>query len=207
MHLETATPKMLELAKVFTSHLDHKYYLSGGTALALQIGHRTSIDLDYFTSDHIDTKKLKNLLNKILPTSKINFVFEEKDTLWCTIDDVKVSFISRLEKLLKPVKETEYFKLASIEDITIMKLSAIVGREEYKDYFDLACLSEITDTRSWISWWAQVYPQSDPISFIIALSALANIKPVPLQINENFHKINVSVTLQKAVLNIQKFFE
>jgi hypothetical protein len=203
IYSETITEKMQKVAQAIFDNLDQDYYLAGGTAIALQLGHRKSIDLDYFINKNIDTNKLKNQILEIFDNSKITFTFEEKNTLWCIIDDVKVSFISRFDVLLENLVINDSFCLASLSDLTIMKLSAICSREEYKDYFDLACLSTVTDVRRWSNWWQKVYANSDPISFIIALSNSDNISKISLNINDSFKNISVKNILDKVVLEIK----
>ena len=168
IHFETITPKMREIAQVVQARLDSAYYLAGGTALALLSGHRESIDLDYFTPLPIDTGRLKTLLLELFPETV--FTYEEIDTLWCRIDEVKVSFISRPVPLLGTTQEEGEFRLASVQDLVVMKLNAICGRDEYKDYYDLAELARLTDVREWGAFWKKVYPQSDPITWIVDLS-------------------------------------
>lgn len=205
IYYETITEKMHNVAKIIFNNFNIKYYLAGGTALSLQIGHRKSIDLDYFINDNIDTAKLKNDIREFFKEFPIEFVFEEKNTLWCTIDGVKISFISRFDVLLEDVLIVDNFRLAQIKDLTIMKLSAICGREEYKDYFDLACISTITDSRSWQSWWQEVYKNSDPISYMIALANVDNIQEIPLNIENKFKAISATNTIHKIVTEMKSF--
>jgi len=61
-----------------------------------------------------------------------------------------------------------------------MKLNAVCGRDEYKDYYDLAELSTLTGFREWPVFWAKVYPKSDPISWIVALAHIGSVVDVPL---------------------------
>ena len=103
IHYETITEKMRNIAEIIFNNFNDKYYLAGGTALSLQIGHRKSVDLDYFINDNIDTLKLKNNIREFFKELPVDFVFEEKNTLWCTIDGVKISFISRFDTLLEDV--------------------------------------------------------------------------------------------------------
>lgn len=170
---------MSEIAAAIQSHLDRSFYLAGGTALALHTGHRESVDLDYFSPRHIDTTHLKAVLSNVFP--QIIFTYEEIDTLWCVIDDVKVSFISRLAPLLDPLQEKEGLRLAGVRDLVIMKLNAICGRDEYKDYYDLAELAALTDTREWSLLWKRVYPANDPLAWIIALSHVGKVVEIPLR--------------------------
>lgn len=205
LHKDTITEKMEKISQIIFNDFESDYYLAGGTAIALQIGHRKSIDLDYFINKNIDTFLLKNQILEKFDGYSVQFVFEEKNTLWCVIDGVKVSFISRFDVLIKEAIVLDGFRLATLDDLVAMKLLAICGREEYKDYFDLACLSAITDIREWNNWWQKVYKNSDPISFMIALANADKILEIPLYINDNFKNISVKENISKALLEIKKF--
>ncbi len=74
--------------------LKNEFYLAGGTALALQIGHRDSIDFDFFSDKDFDTKELFEKLEKIFSAYKIKKVQDEKNTLTIVVDDnVRLSFL------------------------------------------------------------------------------------------------------------------
>ena len=60
IHRETITDDMAQIAKVVFDTLDKDFYLAGGTSLSLRLGHRKSVDLDYFINKEIDTLKLKD---------------------------------------------------------------------------------------------------------------------------------------------------
>ncbi|MEA3449777.1 MAG: nucleotidyl transferase AbiEii/AbiGii toxin family protein, partial [Patescibacteria group bacterium] len=114
------------------------FYLAGGTALALQIGHRDSVDFDFFKQGDIDTKKLFNKIKEVFQGHKILKIQEEKNILTVLIDkNIKLSFFSYEYDMLKEKKNEENLFLASIEDIACMKLSAILSRASNKDYIDL----------------------------------------------------------------------
>lgn len=185
---------MADIAKVIHDTLSEDYYLAGGTALALHLGHRKSVDLDYFLNKDIDTLVLKEKLTELF-SADVQILFEEKNTLWCSIRGVKASFISRFDTLLDSIEVVGAFRLAGLKDITAMKLSAICGREEYKDYFDLACLAGETDAREWVSWWYAVYPQADATSFIVALAYADKMAPVPLDIFDVYKNLDVKSEL------------
>jgi hypothetical protein len=140
------------MAKIFYQILDKKrieildsflffkkdFYLAGGTGLALQIGHRDSIDFDFFTRNDFDTIFLFNKLKEIFIGRKIEKTQEEKNTLSVIIDDeVKISFLRYDYRIIGDFIDTDYFRIASIEDIGCMKCSAIVSRSLLKDYVDL----------------------------------------------------------------------
>lgn len=118
--------------------LKRDFYLAGGTALALQIGHRDSIDFDFFCDVNIDTEELFERLKEIFAEHNVQKIQEEKNTLAIIVDnDIKISFFTYRYPLLKPKIDEEYIELASVEDIACMKLSAIVSRSTQKDYIDL----------------------------------------------------------------------
>ncbi len=130
--LDSKRKKVLPLLKVFTN-----FYLAGGTALALQIGHRDSIDFDFFSLKEFDEESLLQKCQKIFKNN-VNCIQKEKNTLTIIVnDEVKISFFAYNYLLLNPLEKTEYFQLASLEDILCMKFSAVVGRATKKDYIDL----------------------------------------------------------------------
>jgi predicted nucleotidyltransferase component of viral defense system len=118
--------------------LSKQFYLAGGTALALQLGHRDSLDFDFFTQKEFDAEKLFIKLQNIFSGYKLKKIQEEKNTLTILVDDkIKMSFFYYPYKLIKKPVKTENFILASIEDIGCMKLQAIVSRATARDYVDL----------------------------------------------------------------------
>lgn len=204
LHRETITDAMFDVARGIFDNFDAEYYLAGGTALALRIGHRKSVDLDYFSAKPIDTISLKRDISETFSSVKTEILFEEKNTLWCMINGVKVSFISRFDPLFDPAETIDCFRLAGIKDITAMKLMAVCGRDEYKDYFDLACIADATDVRSWMYWWQETYPNQDMTSWIVALSAADMVKKVPIEISEKYKSKDVVSDMKRVVQEITK---
>jgi Nucleotidyl transferase AbiEii toxin, Type IV TA system len=140
LHLATVEPDTLELLK----KLMQKPYLSdfvlvGGTALALQIGHRKSIDLDLFTTAEIDTDAL---LAQLQADFEVVVRMQTKGSIICAIDDIKVDIIRFKYAFAYPFKVVDGIRLLTIEDIAPMKIDAIVGRGSKKDFYDLYFLLE-----------------------------------------------------------------
>lgn len=112
------------------------YYLAGGTALALQLGHRKSIDLDFFI-DKFPTRHeqiLKNFAGEPIEITQL-----APGTLDLLYQSTKVSFLEFAYPLLAPLVTGENYpklKLASVLDIACMKLNAIAGRGGRKDFYD-----------------------------------------------------------------------
>ena len=125
------TSETLELIKK-ESFLE-QFYLAGGTSLALQIGHRKSIDLDFFSKEKINVNKLLHELKTFKPT----VIQQDEDTLDIEINDTKVSFFRYKYPLINKLKHWNNIKLASINDIACMKLVAIGQRGTKKDFVDM----------------------------------------------------------------------
>ena len=117
------------------------FYLAGGTALALYFGHRRSVDFDWFTGEPLDDPLR---LAQALRDASIEFTTGqvEPGTLYGTVHDVLVSFFAyRYPQLGAPVDWPAYgIKLAALDDLAAMKLSAIAQRGAKKDFIDLHAL-------------------------------------------------------------------
>lgn len=80
---------------------------------------------------------------------------ESKNTLWITIDAIKISFFTLKNELLEPLIHTEYIDIASVPDIAAMKLWAIQNRATNKDYIDLACIIDHIGLRNTLQSFSQ----------------------------------------------------
>jgi len=120
------------------------FYLAGGTALALQIGHRISTDLDWFTT----TRRLLPLERADICLSlqqggNFEVVSEQNGALFTRLLGVEVSFLYQPHPLLQPPVVYRGLNLASPTDIGLMKLAAINSRGSRRDFIDLYCLRDI----------------------------------------------------------------
>ena len=120
----------------FTS--ERGFYLGGGTALAIYLGHRVSVDLDWFTENPLTDPLIfaQELKNHGIPlvVSQV-----DRGTLHVTVRGISVSFLEYRYPLLAPANHWPEFDclLASPDDITCMKLSAIAQRGSKRDFIDL----------------------------------------------------------------------
>lgn len=137
MHIEILDDKRKDILPLLSFTRDN-FYLAGGTALAFQIGHRDSVDFDFFTDLDFDIDELFDSFITSFKDHKIVKTSTAKNTLYILIDDsIKVSFMKYQYPLIEDLIETEYFKIASIEEIACMKFLAITSRQAMKDYVDL----------------------------------------------------------------------
>ena len=137
MFYDILDKKRLEIIHHFINFKD-KFYLAGGTSLALQIGHRDSFDFDFFSDEQFDTEKLFQKVKDIFKDHDIKKIYEEKNTLTVALDNsIKISFFYYKYPLIDKLIDEPFLKLASKEDIGCMKLTATTGRSSNKDYVDL----------------------------------------------------------------------
>lgn len=117
------------------------FYLAGGTALALRLGHRISLDLDLFSAKNaLDTGQRRALL-EILAASGPLKIKEEKDgTCHLDLGGTSVSLFHYDYPSLEHSQSWRGLAVASLEDIAAMKLSAVLGRGSKKDFIDLHAL-------------------------------------------------------------------
>ena len=115
------------------------FYLAGGTSLALQIGHRRSIDFDFFTEGDFNTTQIISHLRNI---GKFELFDRSEDTLNGSVNDVQISFFSYKYPLLNDLHKHMKLSIADMLDIALMKLEAISGRGSKKDFIDLYFLIE-----------------------------------------------------------------
>ncbi len=116
------------------SHLLDFAYLAGGTACALQLGHRVSIDLDFFTNQEFDAKKIIQALQKI---GHFKLQQEEWGTILGSFEDVRFSLFIYNYPVLFPAGSLENIRVAHLKDIAAMKVDAIGSRGIKRDFVDL----------------------------------------------------------------------
>jgi predicted nucleotidyltransferase component of viral defense system len=161
------------------------FFLVGGTSLALQLGHRISIDIDLFTQNDFDTKKLFSKLNKqfeisdlIEDTNTLNFniLFPEKSDNIIKIDLIKYSY-----PLINPIFEIDKIRLLSVEDIIPMKLSAVAGRGSKKDFYDIFHLLKSYSLDKMFVLFKKKFPNTNEFHILKSLTYFedAEIEPNP----------------------------
>jgi len=157
MHSEILDSKRLEILKELAFLKEGGCYLAGGTALALQIGHRTSLDFDFCNSQHFDSGELFSKLQTVFG-GRIVERHREEDTLTGDIDGIHFSFFWYKYPLIRESKEFEGTLLASVEDIAAMKIIAIVQRGTRRDFIDIYYLLKRVDLDTLFFWTEEKYP-------------------------------------------------
>lgn len=184
---ETVTPATLELLNelMHDNHLTN-FFLVGGTALSLQIGHRISIDIDLFSQSPFDENAM---LNYLTANKGFQLSYKNKNTLKGEINGVQVDLITHAYPLVKKLKTDEGVRLASIEDIAAMKLNAIAGNgTRAKDFLDIAYLSCYLTFDQMMQACEKKYEKINPIVVVRSLVHTGDVvKDAPIHlINESY---------------------
>ncbi len=116
------------------------FYLAGGTALCLRLGHRLSIDLDLFREMPFEPQELLGTLQDA--GVKAQDVRAKPNTLWFEVAGVRTSLMRFPYACVEPAELYEGIPVASVADIAAMKIEAIASRGARKDFYDLYFICE-----------------------------------------------------------------
>lgn len=181
------------------------FYLVGGTALALQLGHRNSIDIDLFTQQEFLADDLKFAL------SHFDFFASlyRNNTVLSVVNNVKTDFIRHDYNYLKPFIIEDGVRMVSKDDIAAMKVHAIIqSGKRLKDFIDIYFLLEHFSLNQIVALFSQKYGYINPMLAVKALNYFDDIdenidppkllKPLPL--------IRIKSRIQEATLHSNHVF-
>ena len=137
--------------------ISESFYMAGGTALALQIGHRYSFDFDFFSIEEFSTLELKNELTRL---GAFSLFQESKGTLEGRVNQTRMTFLYYPFALLYDIVHYKNLRLAAILDIALMKLSALSSRGSKKDFIDLYFLKDLIRWEELIQDFEKKYQES-----------------------------------------------
>ena len=137
------------------------YFLVGGTALSLQLGHRISDDIDLFTRNDINKDEILDFLNRDYNGSyQIHNM--QKIIFQIIINGIKVDFVKYDYNLIEDIKSDEGIKYLGIKDISAMKLMAVANRGDQAKYFvDIYYLLRKINLSDMFEYYKQKYNQND----------------------------------------------
>ena len=157
------------LARVAPFARERGFYLAGGTGLALQLGHRRSVDFDWFREEPItDPLRLAADLRSLPLPLEIDRT--ERGTLHVRLKGVRVSFLEYRYRLLKPLCEASGLTLAAPEDIAAMKLAAVAQRGSKKDFVDVFALGQRFSLEQMLGFYRAKYDVGDVGHVLVALA-------------------------------------
>lgn len=184
LYKETISPKTLDLLiRLQQKEYLKGFYLVGGTALALQIGHRTSIDIDLFSDFGFDTSQL---LENLSADFNFKLFFSASNTLKGSIEDVQVDILAHRYPYVSPPLRIENISMLSTEDIIAMKLNAIsVSGQRIKDFIDIYYLLNSYSIDDMIHFYKKKYVGFNEVNVLKSLTWYEDIDhsdwPVLLQ--------------------------
>ena len=178
LHTETLDSKTLELLKrIQALPFLRQMRLVGGTGLALQLGHRISVDLDLFgqwSPAELLADELKKCGTVIRNGAQEKLQFFQ-------INGVKVDCVMYEYPWLDPAIEEDGLRLASISDIAAMKINAITNRGSRKDFVDLFFIMKSHSLKEILTWFLAKYGDVNPAMAIRSLTYFvdAELQPMP----------------------------
>lgn len=160
-HWEAVTPGTRDLLAILGQlPLLRPFYLAGGTALALRLGHRISQDLDLFTDiDTVDDNLRLGIVQELRKDHTVDVWQDSVMGLVLKVNEQSVSFFSYGYPLLSPAELVTDVQIAGILDIGLMKLDAIAGRGTRKDFYDLYFIASHIPLDELFARSSDKYPQ------------------------------------------------
>ncbi len=200
MHEEALTKKAADLLPLFKKFKG--FYLVGGTALALQIGHRISVDFDFFTSDKLSSAILQQV-KRVFSGHSISVTYRAPEQLNTLIDNVKTTFLCYPYPIVDEHIKYKMVSIATVLEIAAMKAFAVGKRLTYKDYVDWYFLlnEEHVDLREVIARAKKKF--KDDFNDRLFLGQLVSLEDIPTQkidfLREEISRNTIAAFLKKTV--------
>lgn len=195
LHLSTVHPHTLELLRRLQQlPALSRTRLVGGTALALQYGHRQSIDLVFFGQVNAEREELITQLKSV---GTLTILKDSANIHIYLLDGVKIDIVNYTYSWIDSSVCKGHILMASTRDIAAMKLSAIVGRGTKKDFIDLYYLSQYYTLLEMLDFYTQKYP--DGSSFMV-LKSLAYFDDADQEMTPHMMKPISWVDVKQAII-------
>ena len=201
LHLNTVNKDSYFLLKEISAIKELDYFsLAGGTSLSLQLGHRISVDLDFFTIKEFNTDDIIQILQSRYKLSEIS-----KNTNSLTLyisynsQKIKIDFLRHNYPILQDFLIEDGIKLFSIQDIAAMKLNAITNRGAKKDFHDIYELLLSYSLTKLIELYKRKYAGMNVFTLIKSLNYFedANNEPDPISLRTvNWNIIKSTIAKQ-----------
>ena len=179
LSFQTVLPDTLELLKVLMRLpiLEHTR-LVGGTSLALQYGHRRSVDLDFFGHTTEDIDELTSVLKENVKNTVQGPCTKRIKTYM--LNNVKVDIVNYNYAWIDNVVEEDGIRLASPKDIAAMKVNAIIGRGTKKDFIDIYYLLQRFSFEELMRLYLEKYPEGSEYRALLSMAYFDDAEPQPI---------------------------
>lgn len=178
LHLETVYPDTLSLLRRLQDLSNaYNFRLVGGTALALQLGHRHSIDLDFFGKSK---RPISSILFEVRDLGTLEVFNQTDHILQMNIDGVNVDFVDYKYDWLQDSVTIDDIVLAHVEDIAAMKLAAVSGRGSKKDFVDVYELLKHYSFGELIGFYNLKFPDGNLYAFLKSICYFTDADPEPM---------------------------
>ena|SRR6266536_5028954 len=158
-HREVISPPVEQALRALQeSSILARFYLAGGTGLALQLGHRRSLDLDFFSPQEFDPEII---VSRIQHLDGFSVVARDAQTLHTHLLGTKVSFLGYAYPVLFSLQELLDVNVADPRDIACMKISAIAGRGTKRDFVDLYAASKLYGLRTLLDLFKEKFARAN----------------------------------------------
>lgn len=201
LYKETIDIKTLRLlVELQKEPMLQSFNLVGGTALALHLGHRKSVDLDFFTSESFDLNEICSLL---IEKYDFKVSYARSQTLKGFINGIKIDFIRFNYPHLFPCDVIEDIRIESVPDIIAMKLLSITDNgSRIKDFVDIAYLSSYYSLDEMLEFYVKKIPNTNKVMPLKALTYFNDI-----DFNESVVMMNSDYDWQKIADRLIKMTE
>ena len=159
---EAVVSEMIAMIKELQNNsLFKDHVLAGGTALTLQLGHRTSSDIDLFTQKPQNAIELVNYFKNSY--KDINIDVAKNDFTRIYANGIKVEMVQYEEKIIEEIRDEDGIRLFGINEIAAMKLSAITKRTEPRDFIDIAYLLQEIPLKKMFELYKKKFDMISPL--------------------------------------------
>jgi len=199
LSLQTVLPNTLELLKILTRlPVLSQTRLVGGTALALQYGHRRSVDLDFFGFATEDVEELtETLRTSVEKVVRGNCTKRIKVYM---LNNVKVDIVTYDYPWIDDVVVEDGIRLASPKDIAAMKVNAVIGRGTKKDFIDIYYLLKHFSLDELMELYLTKYSDGSEYRALLSLTYFDDADPQPMPLMfESVPWEEMKNTIKKAV--------
>ncbi len=197
LHKAAVKPELLRiLDQLMQIDVFSDLRLVGGTALALHIGHRESVDIDLFGEIDFEEQE-KN----IEITGNIEVLKKSKNINVLSIDNIKVDIVNYKYPWISALVKEDNYRLASVKDIGAMKLNAITGRGTKKDFIDLYYLLKHFSIHDLFEFYIEKFEDGNLFLVKKSLTYFDDAEPEPMPVmKENITWEEIKACLQKNTL-------